>query len=308
MSGLRRNVHSIGALVTFEVAARRGSFSLAAAELGVTQPAVSRQIRLLEADLNMPLFTRAHRRVLLTPAGEALFAAVSAGFGRINETVETIRQPVLPGTVAVGSSLAFSHFWLMPRLSDFRAAHPGIRLRLIADDTFSDMRQDRLDVAIRYGLPPFAGAESVATFPDTVFPGCSPSLRDRLGLDGSMAKLAEAPLLVSDFLDPTWMSWKQWARHADAGPALIRAAELSGLHFNHYSDTIQAALAGEGVVLCRASLLAENLAEGKLVRACDHTVVPEHRFHLLVRSDQPLSPGAAAVASWLSGLFSEINP
>lgn len=303
MTDLRRNVHSIAALVTFEATARLGSFSQAAKELGVTQPAVSRQIRLLEADLSAPLFTRAHRRVVLTAAGEALAVAVSAGFGRINETVETIRQPTLPGTVTLGSSLAFSHFWLMPRLSDFRATHPGVRLRLVADDAFSDMRQDRLDVAVRYGKPPFAGAESVATIPDTVFPGCSPALRDRLGLDGGLEKLATAPLLVSDFLDPTWMSWKQWARLSGAGQPLIRAAERSDLHFNHYSDTIQAAMAGQGLVLCWSSLLNDTLAEGKLVRACDEIVMPEHRFHLLVRSDEALSPGAEAVVSWLSRVF-----
>lgn len=304
MTSLKRSVQSISALTTFEAAARLGGFTLAAHELGVSQAAVSRQIKLLETDLNTPLFLRAHRRVTLTPAGEALAGTLSAAFGRVAEVIETIRQPSLPGTVTLGATLAFSHFWLLPRLAGFRAIHPGVRLRLIAEDSASDLRRDRLDIAIRYGTGRFEGARSLASLRDEVFPVCSPALRAERQLDGSVDRLVAAPLLASDWLDPTWLSWRQWARLAGLGPDLSRASDRSSLRFNHYTDTIQAAINGEGIALGWARLLSGPLTEGKLVRACDTSIWPEERYHLLVPTDRDPAPGTAKVLDWLSAEFS----
>lgn len=303
MTSLRRSVQSISALTTFEAAARLGGFTLAANELGVSQAAVSRQIKLLEADLNTPLFLRAHRRVTLTPAGEALAGALSSAFGRVAEVIETIRRPTFPGTVTVGATLAFSHFWLLPRLAAFRAIHPEVRLRLVAEDSSSDLRHDRLDLAIRYGTGTFEGASSLASLQDEVFPVCSPSLRTDRGLDGSVERLVAAPLLASDWLDPSWLSWRQWARLAGLGPALGRASDMSSLRFNHYTDTIQAAITGEGVALGWSRLLSGPLAEGKLVRACDRSVWPAERYHLLVPADREANGAARKVLDWLIQTF-----
>lgn len=307
MTSLKRSVQSIGALTTFEAAARLGGFTLAAHELGVSQAAVSRQIKLLETDLNTPLFLRAHRRVSLTPAGEALAGALTSAFGRVADVIETIRQPGLPGTVTLGATLAFSHFWLLPRLAGFRALHPGVRLRLIAEDSASDLRRDRLDIAIRYGAGRFEGARSLASLRDEVFPVCGPALHAAYGLDGSVERLVSAPLLASDWLDPSWLNWRQWARLAGLGPALGRASDRSTLRFNHYTDTIQAAISGEGIALGWARLLSGPLGEGKLVRACDTSLWPEERYHLLVPTDRDPSAAATKVLNWLSAAFADLN-
>lgn len=305
MTSLKRSVQSISALTTFEAAARLGGFTLAANELGVSQAAVSRQIKLLETDLNTPLFLRAHRRVALTPAGEALATALSSAFGRVAEVIETIRQPHLAGTVTLGATLAFSHFWLLPRLAGFRAIHPEVRLRLIAEDSTSDLRRDRLDIAIRYGAGRFEGGRSLASLRDEVFPVCSPALHAEYRLDGSVNRMASAPLLASDWLDPSWLNWRQWARLAGLGPDLGRASDRSSLRFNHYTDTIQAAISGEGIALGWSRLLSGPLAEGKLQRACDTSVWPEERYHLLTPADRDPGPATAKVLDWLRAAFAD---
>ncbi len=299
MTLLRRNLSSLNLLTTFESAARLGSFTLAAAELGVTQAAVSLQIKALERELNTPLFIRAHRRVLLTPAGKALSAVVGASFNAMSEVIDTIRQPVVPDTVAIGITLAFNQFWLMPRLPDFRARHPNIKLRLVADDATPDLRQARLDLAMRYGKPPFEDAVSLASKEEHAFPVCSPALLERMGHSPETADVRDLPLIASDLVNPAWMPWRTWARSQRLGPAFERAADESRLRFNHYSDTVQAALNGEGVTMGWSLLLSDLLRSGRLVRIGSASVTPEERYHIVIPAGRDPAPAARLFLDWL---------
>lgn len=303
MVTLRRSISSLSALASFEAAARLESFTLAATELGVTQAAVSRQIKLLEMELNAPLFLRAHRKVTLTAAGAALAATVTGAFGRMAEMIETIRQPVVPNTVTIGATLAFSHLWLLPRLAEFRLLHPDINLKLVADDSPTDLRRDRLDAAIRYGQPPFADGHSVTSLPDEVFPVCSPRLLSSMKLKPESADITRLPLIASDTVNPSWLNWRSWAKEAGLGPALGKASELSRLRFNHYTDTIQAAANGEGVALGWASLISLPLKEGRLLRLGSHRVRPLEHHHLLLPNGRDPSQAARIFVSWLGGCF-----
>lgn len=299
MVSLRRSLPTLNILATFESAARLGSFTLAAAELGVTQAAVSQQIKALEQELNKPLFLRTHRRVVLTPAGTALAQAVGGAFVRMAEMIDTLRQPEVPDTVAIGVTLAFNQFWLMPRLPDFRARFPHVRLRLVADDTPMDLRQARLDVAVRYGKPPFEDAVSHAERSERAFPVASPALLQRMGIDPASADLLQMPLIASDIVNPAWMPWRQWAKALRLGPALGRAADLSRLRFNHYSDTVQAALNGEGVTMGWDVLLDDILREGRLVRLGAEVVVPQERYHVVTPVGSEPSPAVQVFLDWI---------
>lgn len=303
MSNLRRSVPSLSALATFEAAARLNSFTQAAAELGVTQAAVSRQIKLLEDDLGARLFVRANRKVVLTPQGAALASTVSPAFVNIAEMIETIRQPVLADTVTVGATLAFSHFWILPRLAKFRAAHPEVKLKLIADDSVTDLRKDRLDVAIRFSKPPFADAHSVASCPDKVFPVCSPKLLEMHGLSAQDATLLALPLIAADTLHPAWLTWRTWALGTGQEQALGRASDLSQLRFNHYTDTIQAALNGDGVALGWSALLAAYLEDGRLIRIGPHSVVMEEKYQILIPAGREPSAATRLFVDWLASCF-----
>lgn len=303
MPNLRRSVPSMSALATFETAARLGSFTTAAAELGVTQAAVSRQIKLLEDDLNARLFVRANRRVVLTAAGAALSSTVSAAFGSMADMVETIRQPVLANTVNVGASIAFSHFWILPRLSQFRSLFPDVRLKLVADDSPPDFRSENLDAAFRFGKPPFADARSIASKADEVFPVCSPELLDRFGMTPESADLLKLPLIVSDTVNPSWQTWRTWAQAVGRGPEVGLASDRSGLRFNHYTDTIQAALNGEGVALGWNMLLRGFLEEGRVLRIGSDCLETLERYHLLMPNGRAPSPAAARFVEWIVASF-----
>ncbi|MBI1173550.1 LysR family transcriptional regulator [bacterium] len=303
MPTLRRSIPSLSALATFEAAARLTSFTNAAAELGVTQAAVSRQIKLLEHDLNTRLFVRANRKVVLTASGAALAATVSTAFDSMAEMIETIRQPISQNVVEVGASMAFCHFWILPRLSAFRAQHPLVKLKLIADDGITDLRRDRLDLAFRFGKPPFADARSLASTPDEAFPVCSPALLRQRGMTADGADLVHLPLIASDILNPSWLTWRSWALGVGLGDALGRASDRSGLHFNHYIDTIQAAVNGEGVALGWSTLLKGHLDEGRLVRLGRHSLATQERYHLLVPNGRVPSAPATTFIDWVISAF-----
>jgi DNA-binding transcriptional LysR family regulator len=257
----------------------------------------------LENDLNTPLFLRANRKVVLTTAGAALAATVSTAFGSMAEMIETIRQPVQGDTVTIGATLAFSHFWILPRLAEFRAAHPQVKLRLIADDAHSDLRRDRLDVAIRFSKPPFADARSIASLADEVYPVCSPALLRARGMQAASADLLSLPLIAADTVNPSWLTWRSWGQGLAQGAALGKASDLSQLRFNHYTDTIQAALHGEGVALGWSTLLAGHLDEGRLVRLGVHSVVLQDEYHILIPANREPSPATQIFLNWIAKCF-----
>lgn len=303
MSRLRRSIPSMSALATFESAARLCSFTLAAAELGVTQAAVSRQIKGLEEDLNVRLFIRANRKVVLTKAGAALSANVSVAFASMADMIETIRQPRETDTVTLGASLAFSHFWILPRLHGFRSKHPEIKLKLVADDAVTDLRRDRLDVAIRFGRTPFADGRSVASLPDHVFPVCSPRLLQKHGMEAETANLLRLPLIASDTVNPTWLTWRSWAQGVGLGAEIGRASDLSKLRFNHYTDTIQAAVNGEGIALGWSELIRGHLEEGRLVRLGKEVLTLEEEYHVLLPTSREPAGSAEILINWIAGAF-----
>lgn len=290
MAGFRRSVSSLSALATFEAAARLLGFTRAADELGVTQAAVSRQIKLLEAELNIPLFTRSHRRVELTPAGHVLARALTGSFDQISEALDTIRRPLQAKTVTVGATLGFMHFWLLPRLPAFRAAHPDVQLRLVSQDTGFDLRSDQVDLLLYYGKPPIDGGRSVACIRDQVFPVASPALAE---YDVPIDKL---PLIGCEWVEPSWLSWRRWAQMAELGP--LRKA--NSLRFTQYTDAIYAAIGGEGAALGWSSLVAPLLEDGRLVRLGTHVVQPEEAHHLLVPTMRAQSNAAKTLTTWLT--------
>lgn len=296
---LRRAAPSLAALSAFEAAARLLSFTAAAAELGVTQAAVSRQIRALEDDLGVPLFVRAHRRVSLTPAGLALSSRLSSAFAGIVEVLETIRRPHEPAPVTVGATLAVSQLWLLPRLSAFRARHPETAIRVVADDAETDLRRDRLDMAIRFGQPPFADADCLAEAGDEAFPVASPGLIERYGSAPCTVDLSRMPLISADVVNPAWLTWASWAKAARLGSDVVRVAAKSPLRFNHYTDAVAAALAGEGVVLGWRMLLDDHLRRGRLCILGTARVRPPDRYCLVVPRGARPSGKVSQFADWL---------
>ncbi|WP_392338743.1 LysR family transcriptional regulator [Loktanella salsilacus] len=295
MHRLRRSVSSLTALLTFEAAARRESFTRAAGELGVTQAAVSRRMKLLEAEIGRPLFLRANRRVLLTEEGLALFAATSDGFDCIADAIARIRERPADLTVAV--SVAFAHFRLLPELSSFRDVVPDANLRVVSSDTWTAPDDPSIDIAVRYGAPPFRGMRVLGSLGEAVVPVCAPSRAGELAqydIDDLIAGRCGA-LIEADAPEPTWMGWGQWFT------AQGRTIRPTGtwLRFSSYSDGLYAAMAGQGIALGWKGLIERPLGDGRLAALSLPVLTPKERHWILVSDKVAPSTQAEAFASWM---------
>ncbi|AIC30952.1 LysR family transcriptional regulator protein (plasmid) [Rhizobium etli bv. mimosae str. IE4771] len=287
----RRRLPSLTALVTLEAVLRRKSFTLAATELGVTQAAVSRQIAALEEELGQQLFLRKHRAIEPTPACVSLGATLAKSFADIAESVEAI-QSRSQDVVTIGATVAFSSFWLLPRLAEFRRANPGILVRVISQDNPISLDDGEIDVAIRYGVPPFSDGTVIASRGDVICPVCSPDHLRRRG-DGPLGSADE--FIETDVLDRSWYGWAQWVS-LTGGNIEINPS----LRFNHYTESIAAARAGQGIALGWRMLIGTFLEDGTLVPASETELAAEGRYNVIVPIKAKRSNAGDLAAAWLT--------
>lgn len=291
-----RPLPPLNGLKAFEAAARHLSFTKAAVELNVTPGAVSHQIKALEEHLETPLFRRLTRALQLTDAGQAALPILSEGFDKLSEGVDQIRALSENGILTISASPSFGAMWMVPRLEHFRSRHPDIEIRLDGSDRLVDLARDNVDVAVRYGPGGYKGVRVDRLFGQVNTPVCSPTL-----LTG------EHPLTVPDdlrhhtLLHIDWedaeASWRMWLLAAgvrDINPA-------RGPRFSMESMAVQAAIDGQGVALVGDILVADYLADGRLVRAFDSSLNTPLSFsyYLLSASGRGEQPKVEAFRKWL---------
>ena len=170
MTGPSTDLPPLATLKAFEAAGRLGNFTHAGHEFGLSQAALSQQIRALEEDLGRALFDREHRSVSLTPAGDRLLRAVRVSLDLLTKTAREIRKGESPTNLRVASDSAFAHHWLMPRVTDFARHHPHIVPSIISSDYEADCLRDDIDVAILYGSGSWPGYAARFVFDEEVFP------------------------------------------------------------------------------------------------------------------------------------------
>lgn len=273
----------------FETAARLGSFKRAAEELGVTPTAVSHQIRALEEQVGVPLFDRQIRKVALTHAGRELLPVLRESFDAMAATLQRLSGANARALVTISATRAFTAKWLLPRLPDFRDAHPHIDLRLHAADEAIDLRS--VDIAIRYGRGPYPGSLAEPLLTDRFAPMANP----RLAV-ASISDLARVPLIEFDWkhAHPDNATWQRWFSMAGLQwPTSARVLRLSD-----ESHAIQAAVAGHGVAMLSQALISDELREGHLTQPFESTL-PSHTYHLVTNATRTPSTDAVAVAAWL---------
>lgn len=282
-------------LAGFEAAARRLSFTLAAEERFVTQSAISRQVKALEGELGVPLFVRGHRSLRLTADGERLHGVCLRLFDELRATVAHIRSRERRELLAITTTPGLASLWLIPRLSAFSSAHPGLDVRIDADLQARDLEREGLDLAIRYVTLPSARGEPL--FGERLLPLCSPALLRRGPPLATVADLARhtlvdlAPAPRGDM--PT--EWQTWLRSAGV-PDLEPATWLS---FNSYSEAIAAAVAGQGVVLGRRPLVDALLRSRRLVAPLAGERASERGYVLVVAEGARHRPAVQTLARWL---------
>lgn len=291
MTGFRRRIPSMTALLTLEAASRLRSFTAAALELGVTQAAVSRQVLALEQELGVLLFLRKHRSIEPTPDCLKLCATLANSFSDIAETIAAIRSSD-SDVVTIGATVAFSSFWLLPRLAEFRNEHPDVQLRVVSQDTRFDLASGGADVVIAYANPPFIDAVAIASKEDSIFPVCSPDYMRKRKAGG----LSGADVFIeTNVQDRSWLSWDDWLERTGQTIAI-----RPHLQFSHYTETIAAARAGQGVALGWRLLVQTFLEDGTLM-AFDEVAMPSAKqYHVLVRTKNRRSSTAEKAADWFA--------
>lgn len=259
----RRDLPQLDLLAGFEAAARHLSFTKAAAELFLTQSAISRQVQTLERQLGTPLFQRKHRALLLTDAGQLLHHSTSEALALLVDTTQRIRGLQSSRLITVTTLISFASLWLVPRLPRFREICPQADVRIAADNATLDLTRERIDIAIRYCSPDRAPANAHKLFGEEVMPMCSPRLlKDRRRPLRTPADLRHHTLLHDDDTKGTpWLNWEPWLQ-AHGVEAIEPAGEL---RFSLYDQMIQAAVDGQGVALGRLPLMTRLVASGKLV-------------------------------------------
>lgn len=302
-SSQRRPI-GLAALRGFESAARRLSFTDAAAELNLTQSSISRQIATLERQVGKALFVRRTRALLLTPAGLQLQQAVRQALHTIDRSVDSIRGVSGGQRVTLSTYASFASLWLAPRLALFQRQHPGIEIRLDASDRVVDLQAEDVDVAIRWVPAGKVPANATLLIDDVLAPALSPRLLQGQHLR-EPAELAQWPLLDLDDGVPgaLRLNWDTWFDFAGTGPVQPAAGRLV---FNFVDQAVQAAVRGQGVALVRSPFLQDCLASGDLVMPFPALRMPAgYRHVLLLNPEVARRPHVQEFATWLSEQFEQ---
>ena len=286
-----RRLPPLNALRAFEAAARHLSFTRAADELGVTQAAVSHQVKALEERLEVRLFERHGRGLWLTEEGEIYLPFLRQAFDLIGDGTDLIRSHDAHGPLSVTMLPTFAVRWFIPRLSSFQKRHPDIEVRIATSERNVDFAREDVDCGIRYGKGEWPGLEAVKLFEDRYVAVCSPEL-----LNGPIPLRKPEDLkrhtLIHDQEDEDWRFWLT-ALH-------IKGVDTSkGLTFDNHELVIEAAAAGLGVALASRIVMQDDLDDGRLVMPFGD-LTDENLSHWLVypRGSQK-KPKVAAFRAWL---------
>ena len=293
---------SLDRLAVFDAAARHLSFTRAGEERFLTQSAVSRQIATLESELGLALFHRRHRALELSDDGRRLAEAVARAIAEIRQAVMAMRAPGRREVLAVTTTPGLASLWLIPRLADFLAGHPGIDVRIDATHTQRALAADGFDLAIRY--VPLQGAQGIKLFGESVQPVCAPSLLRTLPLktpaDIARHTLLKVELVQARGLPLEWQTWLQAVGAPDVTPAAT-------LIFNNYDTAVAAAVAGQGVVLGRRPLVDSLLRQKALVAPFKGTATSARGYTVVVEPAAARKPAVQALLRWLQGQAGEVG-
>ncbi len=293
----RRFLPPLPWLSAFEAVARLGSVTQAAAELDLSQGAVSRQIQKLEDQLGANLFQRVRKRLLLTPAGHAYATDIRGAITVISNA--SIRAATNPhgGTLELAILPAFGTHWLAPRLPGFLDTHPGITLNLSTRTAPFDFAGERFHAAIHFGRKDWPGADAVKLMEEDLVPVVAPGmLPERAGA----RDLASLPLLHLETRRRAWASW-------------FKAQDLSdtprpGMVFDQFATMEQAAVAGLGAALLPRYLAQSDLDAGRLITLAGVNPTIVGAYFLVWPPNAATYPPLVAFRNWIGGIAKNPHP
>ncbi|BDB26746.1 LysR family transcriptional regulator [Cupriavidus sp. P-10] len=281
-------------LVAFEAAMRHGNFTRAAAELHLTQSAISRQVAQLERFLGKKLFERGPRALSLTVSGQQYAEQIQRLLVDCAEATESVMRRKGSTELTVAASSGVSTLWIAPRLAQFRAEHPDVQVRLFVSDGLASLVDTSFDVALYYlreGPPQGLAAQRL--YDEEVVPVCAPGY-----LRGRRLAVADLPgetLLVLEDAQRQWMSWPAWLAQNGLGKARVQNTVVS----NAYPILVQLAIEGHGIVLGWRHMIDGCLKDGRLVRACEASATLGGGYYALWHRDRVETSVARTFRQWL---------
>lgn len=288
------------ALRTLEAAGRHLNFTRAADELGLTPAAVSHQIKELEQQLGIVLFSRTSRMIELTEAGMLIHEAASEALERLARAVARARR-IKRGTmeIRVTADATFASKWLLPRLDRFRRREPHYALRFDISEELRDFGYDDIDIGIRFGAGVYTGLMAERLFDNVIIPVCSPLLlKNGPPLDEPRDLLAHTLVHVEwSRQGVTWPNWRMWM----AAAGIEDFDDSQCVLFEDTSHAVHAALEGNVVALADFAMVANDLSSGRLVRPFDIGVKmpPDFAYYLVYPLEAASDARIKAFRDWI---------
>lgn len=279
------------AIRVFEAVARQGSFTKAANELGMTQAAVSYQIKVLEDRVGAPLFLRRPRQIALTEVGQRLAPAVTQAFEQLSEAYVTARGGA-QGTLVISTIATFASNWLARRLGSFQIAHPSLAVRLQTEPHLVDFTREEVDIGIRSGNGNWPGLAVHRLINADFTPMLSSTLAASIGGVKEPADLLRLPLL--DPGDPWWAKWFAAANVPAEGLASRPGSSMGAQVYEG-----NAATAGQGVAILTPAFFAAELTDGRLIQPFDLVCNDDHAYWLVYPETRRNSPKISAFRQWI---------
>jgi LysR family glycine cleavage system transcriptional activator len=285
----------LSAIRVFEAAARLENFTAAAQELGMTQAAVSYQVKLLEERLGISLFQRTGRKVALTEKGREIAPILTRAFDQMRQGFAALTQDH-SAVLSISCTNSFAHLWLAPRIGAFQMRHPNLAVRIMADDAVVDLARDGIDLAVRGGKGEWPGLEAKLLTHNRLVPMCSPAWRDRYGPVADAQALHALPRL-----SPDDMWWHEWfaAMGVEADPA----DGPPGIALDSQVMEGRAAIAGQGVAILNHFLWRAEVEAGQLVEAVPSYVREIASYWLVYPPHARNTPKIKAFRDWISAEF-----
>lgn len=286
---------SLNGLRAFEAAARHLSFTLAAAELNVTQTAISHQIRRLEEQLGLRLFERRNRGLALTREAQSYLPSVRAAFEDLRQATARLQRPGRDELLVVSTTASLAAKWLVTRMAAFQDAHPGIEVRITTSAHLVDFRREQVDMAVRYGRGNWPGLRALWLMAEDIFPVCSPALLHAEKPLRRPEDLAHHTLLHATVSREDWQLW------LTAAGLPTSLATRRGLSFDQSFMATQAAMDGLGVALGRTPYVETDIAAGRLVVPFDVVLPADAGFYIVAPEETADTPKIALFRDWLIG-------
>ena len=278
-------------LRSFEAAARHLSFTKAAEELHVTHGAVSRAIRTLEDRLQVKLFKRNIRAVVLTQAGDSYFVVVRDLLDRLSAATVTLMDQQTSGVINVSTIDSFGAKWLVPRLFRFSQKHKDIDVRLSSSSQLANFESDGIDLVIRFGRGNYPGLQSELLVQENLTPVCSPKLMAGPHPPRTLADLKHHTLIHDEFP----IDWVGWLKFAGAPDIDARR----GIRFQSSVHAVQAAVQGDGIVLGRSALVSDDLKAGRLIQPFKVVLPMDLAYYVVYPPSSIARPKVKAFRDWL---------